>query len=275
MLKSLYFALIALGLVISASVQAANVLILDDVYGTEVADDLVSAGHSVTSVVYYDWNGSNPSLVGFDAVLYLKGDDYGYDLGDDANSPAYAALIDFIQNGGVFASTEWLIYDMDDGYDLALAPITPFNYLSYTDYNYGGSYNVLQPGHPLAENLPNTWQAVAVDADGGSCAELKPGAVTVISRNMDYYLEQECMGAFALAYINIGNGVSIHLNSDLGHEDGEDATPELLQIIRNIVEYQPQSQSQAFSIPTLSFWSLLLMSGLIGFTGFRRANRQA
>lgn len=254
-------------IVLAAPAQAANVLILDDNHGTEVATDLVVAGHSVTSVIYHDWDGTNPSTTGFDVVLLFEGYEYGHDLNDDPTSPAYAALIQFMQNGGVFASTEWLIYDMDDGYNLPLAPYVPFQYTTYTDYNYSGSYTVLQPGHPLAANLPATWDTIE-SADGGSCATLKPGAVTVISRSMDYYT-QDCMVAFALAYIRVGNGVSIHLNSDLGHEDSEDATPELLQIIRNIVAFQPEDSSEA-AVPTLSFWSLILLCGLLGLVGTRQ-----
>lgn len=259
--------------ILAMPAHAANVLILDDNYGTEVADDLTGAGHTVTSVLYYDWDGSNPSLTGFDAVLLLKGEDYGYELGNDSGSPAYAALIQFIQNGGVFASTEWLIYDMDDAYNWALDPFVPFDYTSYTDYNYSGSYTVLQPGHPLAANLPGTWDTTE-SADGGSCADLKPGAITVISRSMDSY-SQDCMDAFALAYITVGSGVSIHLNSDLGHEDGESATPQLLQIIRNIVTFQPVSGNEtSVPIPTLSFWSLILLCGLVGLMGIRRIIRR-
>jgi len=258
--------------VLAIPVHAANVLILDDNYGTEVENDLESAGHTVTSVLYYDWDGSNPSPAGFDAVLLLKGYDYGYELGDDAGSPAYTALIQFIQNGGIFASTEWLIYDMDDAYNLALDPYVPFDYTSYTDYNYSGSYTVLQPGHPLAANLPGSWDA-PVSADGGSCAALKPGAVVVISRSMDEYI-QDCMDAFALAYVVIGNGVSIHLNSDLGHEDDEDASAQLLQIIRNIVTFQPAGVGVGVSVPTLSFWSLILLCGLVGLVGVRRLTRR-
>jgi hypothetical protein len=48
---------------------AGNVLILDDDYGTEVSDDLISRGHTVTSVPHYDWDGTNPAPTGFDLIL--------------------------------------------------------------------------------------------------------------------------------------------------------------------------------------------------------------
>lgn len=213
--------------------HAANVLILDDDYGTEVMDDLVAAGHSVTSVLYFDWDGTNPGLNGFDAVLLLKGKEYGQEIGSDEDSLAYGMLIDFIESGGIFAATEWLVYDMNIGRNLALESIVPFDYTSYDTYNYSGTYTLVEPDHPLAAGLPATWDAEG--ADGGVCVEVQSGARIVISRSMDLY-DDPCMSAYALSYVLVGQGVSIHLNSDLGHDSLTDASEELLQVIRNTVE---------------------------------------
>lgn len=241
--------------------QAADILILDDDYGTEVADDLTSAGHTVTSLPYYDWEGDNPNLSAFDVVILLNGYEYGYELGNDENSPAYAALEGFIRSGGTFASTEWVIYDMDDDVKLGLDPILPADYTSYVDYNYSGTYTVLQNDHPLAAGLPTTWDA-ADDADGGGCTDLKPGAITVISRSMDNDPTGDCLTAYALAYLNIGQGVSIHLNSDLGHEDDVDATPQLLQILRNVATFRGEGASPV-AVPMMSAAMLALFAALL------------
>ena len=52
---------------------AGSVLILDDDYGDEVSQHLQSAGHTVTSVAYYKWDGTNPAPNDFDLVLLLNG----------------------------------------------------------------------------------------------------------------------------------------------------------------------------------------------------------
>ena len=94
------------GLLFSGQAFAANVLILDDNYGSEVEDYLVSQGHTVTSILYTQWVGT---AANFDAILLLYGVDYFYEIGEDVVviQEPYSALIDFVNQGGVFIFTEW------------------------------------------------------------------------------------------------------------------------------------------------------------------------
>jgi hypothetical protein len=254
---------------------AGNVLILDDDYGTEVSDDLISRGHTVTSVPHYDWDGTNPAPTGFDLILHLDGYEYGYDFADAA--AAGTALQDFVSLGGVFATTEWLAYDMADGYKLELDPIVPFDYTTYVGYDYSGDYTVTSPSHPLTAGLPATW-AAAVDADGGVCNTLKAGATVLVTRTFDYSDPAACPADVpALVSMGVGSGTAIWLNSDLGHYDDEDASPELLQIIANMVAFAEGPVAPPEAVPTISAYGLALTAmGLFIVAGRRlRARKQA
>lgn len=261
------------GLAMVGSVHAANVLLLDDEYADEVEQSLLDAGHSVTRVNYWDWNGTNPEPAAFDVVFIIQGDGYGRELGGDEDSPGYAALISYVQAGGVLVTTEWLAYSMD-AYPrfLNLDPILPFDYQTYDDYDYAGSYTVLLPEHPLAAGLPMTWNT-HTDADGASCVDLKPGATVVIQRAPTYY-DGDCPDTHAVAYLQFGEGLSIHFNTDLGYEDGETPTDEHLQIIANIVAFaesrgEPEPLPTAIPVPVLPLWALMLLVGLLGLGGLR------
>lgn len=256
----------------------ANVLILDDNYGSEVSDDLINRGHSVTSIPYYDWNGANPAPTGFDLILLLGGDDYGYNFDDP--TAAGTALQNFVSAGGVFAATEWVAYDMDDGLKLELDPIVPLDYTTYTSFDYSGEYTVSVPSHPLTAFLPTDWQAG--DNDGGVCNTLKSGATALVTRTFN--ADQSCSGnAPALAVMGVGSGTTIWLNSDLGHDLGEDASPELLQIIANMASFganeTPVPASGASPVPTpvptMTTYGLVFTAmGLLFVAGRRLRNRR-
>jgi hypothetical protein len=203
---------------------AKNVLLINWGDETDVYDNLVAYGHNVTNVASSEWNGTNPSLDSFDVAILLLGSHYGNNLGGSSSSPGYSALIDFVTAGGTLASTEWFAYARKyTSAHSSIDSLMPFDYTSYGAYAYNASYTLLDYSHALTKNLPSSWAAES--SDGGSCVDLVAGATVLMTRNFS-----PCPDVHALAYINVGSGVSIHINSDFRVESGERASPELLQI---------------------------------------------
>ncbi len=98
----------SLGAASSVSGTGASLLILADadVGSTNaLADTLTDAGFQVTvrPAPEYTWDGTNPVLAGFDAVIHLNG--AGYD--GTLNDVAQQALSDFVANGGGYIGAEW------------------------------------------------------------------------------------------------------------------------------------------------------------------------
>jgi hypothetical protein len=97
----------------SVSGTGASVLILADtdvVATTALANSLAAAGLQVTvrPGPEYTWDGTNPSLNGFDVVIHLDGETYDFPL----SSSAQTVLTDFVQSGGGFVGAKW------DGYEV-------------------------------------------------------------------------------------------------------------------------------------------------------------
>jgi len=90
------------------TVTGASVLILADAdvgATTALADTLTDAGFQVTvrPAPEYTWDGTNPSLDGFDAVIHLNG--AGFD--GTINDAGQQALSDFVAAGGGYIGAEW------------------------------------------------------------------------------------------------------------------------------------------------------------------------
>lgn len=261
---------------------AGSVLILDDDYGDEVSQHLQSAGHTVTSVASYDWDGTNPAPNDFDLVLLLNGDEYGYDFDEDADSPAYDILIEYVESGGTFMFTEWTAYDMfrrdPNKVDtkLGLEPLVPFNGESYLDYDYGGTF-ATSVASALTRGVPASFDVMNEDSDGGVCIALKAGARMLMTRDFDYYdpAQTECDqggGHPGLVVHGVGLGTVVWFNSDLGHEDDYDAGPNHLKIIANSVGYDVRADRTLNPppVPTLPLLGIGILASLLGFFGLRR-----
>jgi hypothetical protein len=256
---------------------AGSVLILDDEYGDEVSQYLQSAGHTVTSVTYFEWDGTNPAPSDFDLVLLLNGDSYGYDFDEDGDSPAYDILIDYVKSGGTFMFTEWTAYDMayvDPSHKQRLEPLVPFNIESYVDYDYGGTFTT-SVASALTRGVPASFDAKD-DADGGACIALKAGARVLMTRDFDYYSSEatECDlggGHPGLVVHGVGQGTVVWFNSDLNHEDDYDAGPNHLKIIASSVGYAVRADTilNPPLVPTLPLLGVGILASLLGLLGLR------
>ncbi len=93
---------------------AADVLILWDTVERGVPalqTSLQGAGHTVTlsDTIQYEFDGTNPSLDGFEVVIHLNGDTFDNDM----NTAGQQALVDFVAAGGGFLHQEWNAYTYD------------------------------------------------------------------------------------------------------------------------------------------------------------------
>lgn len=256
---------------------AGSVLLLDDDYGDEVSQHLQSADHTVTSVNYFEWDGTNPAPNNFDLVLLLDGYEYGYEFNEDEDSPAYDILIDYVESGGTFMFTEWTAYDMGWGDDkLGLEPLVPFKVESYLGFDYAGTFTT-SVASALTRGVPAGFDAMNDESDGGVCIGLKAGARALMTRDFDYSTPEktDCDqggGHPGLVVYGVGQGTVIWFNSDLGHEDGYDAGPNHLKIIDNSVGYNLKADTilNPLPVPTLPLLGVGILASLLGLFGLRR-----
>jgi hypothetical protein len=97
----------------AVSSTGPTVLVLADtdvVSTTALASSLANAGAQVTlrPAPEYTWDGTNPSLSGFDVVIHLDGATYDFEL----PSAAQSALTNFVQNGGGYIGARWGGYEV-------------------------------------------------------------------------------------------------------------------------------------------------------------------
>ena len=89
-------------------VEGPSVLVLADtdvVSTNALATSLANSGAQVTvrPGPEYTWDGTNPSLDGFDVVVHLNGSSYEAGLTDEGQN----ALASFVSNGGGYVGAKW------------------------------------------------------------------------------------------------------------------------------------------------------------------------
>ncbi len=146
--------------VCGSSGTGKNVLLLwdtDNANTQSLKTAIEAAGFTVTlpAVPEYDWDGTNPSLDGFDAVIHLNGTTHSFGLPLSAQN----ALLDFVQvQGKLFIHSEWDAHGIDAmGHNPALAPIVILQRES--GYETTITYSTV-PGyetHPVLEGIPSSF----------------------------------------------------------------------------------------------------------------------
>jgi hypothetical protein len=139
-----------------------KVLILDDAEGIStatLASAVAAAGFQVTSRLAPEntWNGTNPALTGFAAVIHLNGATWNVPL----PVAAQTALSDFVQNGGGFVAAQW------NGYEATVSQKAMPNLVLQTYGSTGKELDcgtncdrtyttvVGQEGHPVLRGVPS------------------------------------------------------------------------------------------------------------------------
>jgi hypothetical protein len=162
----------------SSSGNGPKVLILSDVDGAStnaLANSVSKAGYQVTlrPAPENTWNGTNPALTGFDAVIHLNGVTWFAPL----PAAGQSALLSFVQNGGGYLGVQW------NGYEAAVGLQTGIGGLVLQGFGNTGkeqecgpcsvTYNVVagQAGHPVLAGLPASF---TFPADGHHAGPMMP-----------------------------------------------------------------------------------------------------
>jgi hypothetical protein len=205
---------------LSLSVAAASgtaatgpkVLILDDAEGVSTATlarSVAAAGFQVTSRLApeYTWDGTNPALTGFAAVIHLNGATWNVPLPPSAQ----VALTSFVQNGGGFVGGQW------NGYEATVSQTAMPNLVLQT-YGFTGRegecagalchpiYSTIasQAGHPVLRGVPASF---TFQADGHHA-----GPMVSFATDPSTVLMQTATGAPAVLVRKFGSGKVVNFS---------------------------------------------------------------
>lgn len=161
---------------VSQTGEGPSVLILADtdaVATSALAASLADSGVQVTvrPAPEFTWDGTNPSLTGFDVVIHLNGATYDYPLSSDAQS----ALTSFVSNGGGFVGAQWNGYESQANLNSLVLQSAGFD-PNGPEQNCSGCTVTYQTvlageGHPVLAGLPASFSFSADGHDAGPAAE--------------------------------------------------------------------------------------------------------
>ena len=145
-------------LIAAAAGHASDVLIIYDTTaaGTgALTGALEGAGFTVTlsDTDETGYDGSNPSPYDFQAVIHLNGTTYSTSMPTSGQQ----ALVDYVNDGGGFISTEWNAYEREYS---TMETMSDLILLSRSSGREGGSaitYDVVkkEAGHPVLDGIPS------------------------------------------------------------------------------------------------------------------------
>jgi hypothetical protein len=153
----------------AASAAGPKVLLLADTGGTGTAalqSALAAAGNDVTTVTpEYCWNGTNPSLSGFNAVIHLDGSTYSQPL----TASAQQALENFVAAGGGFIGSQWDGYERVQGQQTGMNDLVLQLWPGPNNSNSNPTLNVVpgQASHPVLAGIPSSFTFAAAGYDDG------------------------------------------------------------------------------------------------------------
>ena len=139
-----------------------SVLLIEDdsaAGSATLAAALAKVGYTVTqtAVPSYQYNGTNPALAGFGAVVVLAGGPQATSYQTDMPAAGQAAIVAFLNAGNGVVFTEWAAYEVAAGHWQTLAP---FVLLQRTDSYSGQVTYTVDPAfasHPVWNGLPATF----------------------------------------------------------------------------------------------------------------------
>jgi hypothetical protein len=245
---------------VSSTGPTVLVLADTDVVSTSVlATSLTNAGAQVTvrPAPEYTWDGTNPSLSGFDVVIHLNGATYDFQL----SSAAQSALTSFVQNGGGYVGARWGGYESQPDLtnlvlqDMGFDPTGP-------EQNCGAcqvTYEKLPAGegHALLAGIPASFTFTADANDAGPQVTFGSDPSTV--------LMQVSTGGPAVLIRPFGAGRVVNFSfapnypwDDLGnvHDPVTLQDPNVQQLYNNAVEWAAGSSSGTAQPQSITFGPL-------------------
>jgi hypothetical protein len=199
--------------------NAGAVLVIAD-GGTQddVSAVLGGAGYAVTQVVDDAiWDGTNPSPVGFVAVVLLDGVDYG----DDMPLGGQQALMNYVSNGGGLIVTEWIGYEVENGRYASMRPLIPLTRTGgFTGFF---TFDVIR-AHPVTTGVSSSFSL----ATGLSSGYANSGTA-VVTRRDD--------GSAAVVVKEFGVGRIVHFASAGNYDSRPFTVPDMQRLLVNAADW--------------------------------------
>ncbi|MBN1296060.1 hypothetical protein JXA80_04720 [bacterium] len=188
-----------------AAIHAQNVLIIWDI-ADHCTPNLVAAltntGMTVTlsNTSENDYNGSNPSPSGFDAVIHINGTTHAGQM----PLAGQQALVDFVViDGGAYIHCEWVAYEFGNNLLQALADLILFRRASGSEGTITYTEVSGMEDHPILANVPSSFSFTA----GWNVGSVAPFGV-----NPAVVLMRDHQGNDAVAIREFGNGRIVGFN---------------------------------------------------------------
>ena len=244
---------------ISAAIVAEgpSVLVLADtdvVSTTALATSLANGGAQVTvrPAPEYTWDGTNPSLNGFDVVVHLNGSTFEWPL----PASAQTALTNFVASGGGFVGSKFNGYESQPGMDdlvlLGMGSNDSAMTCSPCEMTYEQAEN--GNGHPVLAGLPASFSFTADAHDAGPVV----GSATVLMRvpaGGPAVLVRE-FGSGRVVNFSIAPNYQFDDNVGGSHDPVTLQDPNIQQLYLNAVNWAAGSGSGTAQSQTISFGSL-------------------
>ncbi len=246
----------------SISGMGPSVLVLADtdvVSTTALATSLANADFQVTvrPGPEYTWDGTNPSLTGFDVVVHLNGSSYETSLPEAGQN----ALVNFVSNGGGFIGSKWNGFEYQPQMEnLALQgfgddPSGPAQTCGHCEITYQATE--AGAGHPVLAGLPASFSFTADGHDAGP--------QTVFASNPSTVLMQVPNGGAAVLVRELGGGRIVNFSfapnyywDDLGNvrDPVTLQDPTIQQLYINAVQWASAGTAGTTQPQTITFGPL-------------------
>jgi hypothetical protein len=173
--------------------SGGRVLLLADEDGAStsaLANSIVDAGFVVTirPAPEYTWDGTNPSLDGYDLIIHLNGNTVSD--GQMLSPAAQSVLVDFVRAGGGFIGSQWNSYEVWNTQEMTGEPavmqdLVLAGFPGPAEENCPSclvTYSAVleQQGHPLLAGIPSEFTFEADGHLGGPQVEFGTEPSTVI-----------------------------------------------------------------------------------------------
>lgn len=203
-----------------------NLLILGDGYSENDITPFLPSNINWTVAPVTEWNydGTNPSLSGFDVVLLLDGAYPAYDF--DMPTSGQTALDSFVQNGGGFIGTAWLPYETnpsESSYDHYLSMRQLIPQTRTKGETLADTYTVIV-FHPVTQGLPSSF---TVPEDGIDVSSANSGIVVITG----------AVAQDAVVVKEYGSGRIVGLATAAGYGDYNPWNTNMQTLLINAIEW--------------------------------------
>ncbi len=204
----LVFLVMTVVVTLAAYAQGASVLIIWDTNNSNtqsLKSALEGAGMTVTlsDTSETGFDGTNPSLAAFDAVIHLN----GTTATTETPTAGQEALVQFVQDGGGYLGNEWNSYEIKNNRMRSMRDLILFNRL--VENVFGATTvadEVGMSGHPILANVPSPF-SFSAGLNSGTVHSFAESPVTVLMRDTS---RANGSPAIAVRELGLGRVVAFH-----------------------------------------------------------------